>query len=163
MLAVTLIIALLTAPEAPPVEFRCDSLKVDSGPGQSSCTGNVVVVRGPVLMCCDRFQAQADKNWQWESFKCSGNVRAQRFTESIWADSATFLFEKSLITLSGDPILRRGRSLMTGTSVQIDLTNDQAQIKSPRGRIAKDLDSPQLLDAPPKLTTECPIPAKPSF
>lgn len=163
MLMATLIIVSIISAEQPAVEFRCDALKVDSEPGQSSCTGNVVVVRGPVLMCCDHFEAKADKDWQWESFTCSGNVRAQRFTESVWADRATFLFDKSLITLHGNPILRRGRSLMTGTRVQIDLKNDQAQVVSPRGKIAKDVDAPKPLNKTPRLVIECPISARPSF
>ena len=166
MLATTLIIvSLLTAEstEPPPVEFRCDSLKVDSGPGQSSCKGNVVVVRGPVLMCCDNFKAQADEDWKWETFTCSGNVRAQRFNEFVWSDRATFLFEQSLITLTGKPILRRGRSLMTGKLVKIDLQNDQAHVSSPRGRIMEEAQLDKSLVEPPRLSSKCPLPPKPSY
>lgn len=163
MFMVTVLIASMLTSEAPPVEFRCDALKVDSGPGQSSCKGNVVVVRGPVLMCCDRFEAQANKDWQWESFQCSGNVRAQRGNEFVWADHATFSFEESLITLNGGPLLRRGRSLMTGKRVTIDLKNDQAQVASPRGRITQENGAEQTSVTPPKLHPECPVPTRPTF
>jgi len=159
----TLLVASILTSEVPPVEFRCDALKVDSGPGQCSCKGNVVVVRGPVLMCCDAFQAQANKDWQWETFQCSGNVRAQRGNEFVWADHATFSFGESLITLNGGPLLRRGRSLMTGQRVTIDLKNDQAQVTSPRGRITQETDADKRGVDAPELRSECPIPARPTF
>lgn len=163
MLLTALLLTALITSEEPPVEFRCDSLRVDSGPGESSCNGNVVVVRGPVLMCCDRFEAKADTDWQWESFSCEGNVRAQRFNERVWASRASFQFEKSLITLIGEPVLQRGRSLMTGSEVKIDLKNDRAHVAAPRGRIARETDTLNSASDGPKLTTECPIPTRPNF
>ena len=163
MLTLTVLVASLLASEAPPVEFRCDSLKVDSAPGESSCEGNVVVVRGPVLMCCDTFQAQANKDWQWETFQCTGNVRARRGNEFVWAKTATFALEKSLITLSGSPMLRRGRSLMTGKRVTIDLKNDQAQVALPRGRITQDPQEDEQSLYAPTLRSECPLPTPPTF
>ena len=54
---IAVLLTMLSSTETGPLDFRCDTLRVDSKAGESLCIGNVVVIRGPVLMCCDRFKA----------------------------------------------------------------------------------------------------------
>ena len=162
MFIATLLTLLATADSAP-LDFRCDTLEVDSKAGRSLCTGNVVVIRGPVVMCCDKFEAQAAEDWQWKSFNCRGNVQAQRLSERVWAERATFQLDDSIIILQGSPILERGRSLMTGTKVSIDLKTDQANVASPRGRVSKNVQTETPYPTITKLRDTCPLPPKPKF
>ena len=160
---IAVLLAMLSSTDTSPLDFRCDTLRVDSKAGQSLCTGNVVVIRGPVLMCCDQFEAQADQDWQWKSFSCRGQVKAQRFSERVWSNEATFNLKDSVITLQGSPILQRGRSLMTGSEVSIDLKSDNALITSPRGRVSKDAETASPHPPIIKLVDVCPLPDKPEF
>ena len=160
---IAVLLTMLSSTETGPLDFRCDTLRVDSKAGQSLCTGNVVVIRGSVLMCCDQFEAHADQDWQWKSFSCRGNVKAQRFSERVWATEATFNLNDSVITLRGRPVLQRGRSLMTGTKVSIDLKSDNARITSPRGRVSKDAQTASPYPPVVKLVDKCPLPDTPEF
>ena len=44
---IAVLLAMLSSTDTSPLDFRCDTLRVDSKAGQSLCTGNVVVIRGP--------------------------------------------------------------------------------------------------------------------
>ena len=157
------IIVMVLANAQPPIDFRCDGLNVQSQSGTSTCKGNVVVSRGDVLMCCDFFEAKASTDWNWERFKCTGNVRVRRGNEFVWANKAEFNLESSVITIRGGPLLERGLSLMTGEEVRIDIKQDRAQISKPRGRISRQDPADTTAPTAPTLSKTCSIKERPDF
>ncbi|OGQ78834.1 MAG: hypothetical protein A2289_11530 [Deltaproteobacteria bacterium RIFOXYA12_FULL_58_15] len=146
-----------------PLEFRCDGMQVLTKPSNRSlCRHNVVIRRGDLLLCCQNFEGIANADWEWQTFTCTENVRATRGTETMWADKATFVLETSELFLTGTPLLRRGKSLLSGTRIVVEVTNDRARLDNPRGVI----NTNKEVLPPPAPTTgtlpdTCPLPPRP--
>jgi lipopolysaccharide export system protein LptA len=118
-----------------PIDFRCDGMQVFSKPNRVHCTGNVVVRRRDVLLCCEIFDDVADDNWQWQKFTCTDDVRAQRPDELMESDEAVFVLGSSDLVLTGRPRLQRAQNLLAGERIVVDVKTNEAQIEKPRGRI----------------------------
>lgn len=148
-----------------PVDFRCDNMFVYSKPNRNVCRANVVVRRGTMLICCDVFEGQADEQWTWQSFTCSGDVRAQRGIETVWADKAEFFQQRSDLILTGKPLLQRGDSVLEGERVMMNVKEDQARVIQARGRMdmgkggSKPLPKSVVEMPVGPLPATCPIPA----
>lgn len=148
-----------------PLDFRCDGMQVNSKPNRSLCKGNVVVRRPDLLLCCNVFEGRAADDWQWDSFTCVDDVRAKRGDELMWADQADFVVATDDLTLTGRPLLHRGKSLLTGERIVINIKSDRARIEKPRGHLGRDSDL-QLSEIEPvpegtPLPAVCPIPPSP--
>lgn len=138
-----LLLALLAAPPAKapvggeqgPIDFRCDGMQIFSKPNRVECKGNVVVRRRDILLCCETFEGFGDEKWQWERFTCTGDVRGQRPDELMESDYAVFVLGTNNLVLTGRPRLQRGKSLLTGEKIIVDVKTNEAQIEKPRGRI----------------------------
>jgi lipopolysaccharide export system protein LptA len=115
------------------MDFRCGSMKVFSKPNHTICNANVVVRRGNLLLCCERFEGEADANWQWQKFYCHGDVRALRDEQLIWADEGEFFFVKNQLHLYGAPLLQRGKSMLRGDRAVMDLKTEDIHIEKARG------------------------------
>lgn len=152
-----------------PLDFRCDNMQVFTKPNRTVCKANVVVRRGDLLVCCTTFEGFAAANWGWERFVCTENVRAQRGDEIMWSDKAEFLLATQELFLTGRPRLKRGKSLMEGDRIVVDVKNDQAKVEKPRGRFeSAPLEKPVETLPPIDPTLElqplpgiCPLPAAP--
>jgi lipopolysaccharide export system protein LptA len=144
-----------------PLDFRCDNMQVFSKPNRTVCKANVVVRRGDLLVCCVTFEGFADDAWGWQRFVCSENVRARRADETIWSDKAEFVLETNELVLTGRPRLARGKSVLEGERVVVDVKTDHARIEKPRGRFAS-ANAPTPTPVPPAivgpLPAVCPLP-----
>lgn len=137
------VLTVLTAPapkspvggEQGPIDFRCDGMQIFSKPNRVECKGNVVVRRRDILLCCETFEGFGDEKWQWEKFTCSGDVRGQRPDELMESDFAVFVLGTNDLVLTGRPRLQRGKSLLAGERILVNVKTNQAQIEKPRGRI----------------------------
>lgn len=171
--ASTLLVALLAAqparaPEsarqAPtgPLDFRCDTMNLESKPNRVSCTGNVVARRDNLLVCCERFEGDADNQWQWQTFRCIKDVRAVRGTELMWSDEARFNLENGELVLTGHPRMRRGPNLLDGTEISIETETDRARVIRPRGRLVPDAEElpPSVAVPEGELPQKCPLPRR---
>ena len=150
--------------EEAPVEFVCDAMQLFSKPNRAVCTHNVVVRRGDILLCCDRFEGLLDERGVWQRLTCSDRVRAQRGDELMWADRAVFEVASARMTLTGDPRVHRGRSVLRGERIVVDTRNDRARIEQPRGRVEPAANAPAPIPPPAlegELPRRCPVPAAP--
>ncbi|MBI5509360.1 MAG: hypothetical protein HY903_11465 [Deltaproteobacteria bacterium] len=149
-------------PKAAPLDFRCDNMQVFSKPNRTVCQTNVVVRRADLLVCCATFEGFADDRWGWQRFVCTENVRAERGDETMWSDRAEFVLATNELLLTGRPRLKRGKSLLEGERVVVDVKTDHARIEKPRGRIeAATTTAPAAAGRAPDqgLPAVCPIPA----
>jgi len=162
-----LIVALVGAKDAPlgkgPIDFRCDAMKAFSDPDRVECYDNVVVRRGGLLLCCEKFEGFANAAGDWEKLICEQNVRAQNKDELMWSQRATFLVAQSDLILTGKPQLHRGKSILNGTRIVVDTEKRIARVEEPNGRVSSKLANPAR---PPKamsgaLPSTCPLPAQP--
>lgn len=165
------LVALLGAPPAKslpggeqgPIDFRCDGMQIFSKPNRVECKGNVVVRRSDILLCCEVFEGFGDEKWQWEKFTCSGDVRGQRPDELLESDYGVFVLGTNDLVLTGRPRTQRGKSLLAGERIVVNIKTNQAQIEKPRGRIEQ---ADTKIDAsvlPPQvnesqLPATCPVP-----
>ncbi len=118
-----------------PLEFRCDAMQILTKPNRAVCQGNVVLRRDDLLVCCRYFEGHADTAWGWQRFVCTQEVRARRGDETMWADKAEFDVATSALTLSGQPQLQRGQSLLSGQRIIVDVKQDRARVIKPTGVI----------------------------
>jgi lipopolysaccharide transport protein LptA len=116
-----------------PLDFRCDAMQVHSDPNKTVCTGHVVIRRGDVWVCCNRFIGTADKNWEWEHLLCEGDVRAMRNGEWAWSEHAEFFYRENDVVLWGNPVLQRGDNVLFGEKIRIDTAVRKAHVIKPRG------------------------------
>lgn len=148
------------APEGP-LDFRCDRMNLESKPNKGVCTGNIVARRDTLLVCCDKFEANADDKWDWQQFVCVDRVRALRGDELMWSDRAHFNLETGALTLTGRPRLRRGPNLLRGDRIVIDTKSDRAQVIKPRGVLDPDSALETAVSMPSgELPSRCPLPAR---
>ena len=150
-----------------PIKFRCDSMQILSNPNRSICHTNVLVRRGDLLLCCDRFEGYADSQWGWTKFTCAGNIRAQRLNELIWSKQAHFNLKTSSLVLRGLPLIKRNTSYLTGTRITLNVDSNHAQISKPRGVITPS-SLPSIAPQAHKNDTRvadlpeiCPLPTRP--
>ncbi|MEE8408054.1 MAG: LptA/OstA family protein [Myxococcota bacterium] len=152
-----------------PLDFRCNSMQIKTKPNRTVCRDDVVVRRGNLLVCCNVFEGYATNDWGWERFVCIDEVRAQRGDETMWADKAAFDVETSALVLTGRPRLHRGKSILEGKRIVIDVENDRARIEQPRGRLESiksnvlhGVSHSQELPLEGKLPDTCPLPPAPA-
>ncbi|MCK5687900.1 hypothetical protein KAI87_01460 [Myxococcota bacterium] len=152
-----------------PLDFRCDNMEIHSKPNRSTCVGNVIVQRGELLVCCDRFEGEADEKWGWQRFVCYDKVRAKRGDELMWAKRAEFVLSNGNLYLFGQPLVKRGMSVILGDKVVIDTQKDHAQVENPRARLyAADSKKGMTLKVQKtqpgaKLPAICPLPPRPKI
>ncbi len=147
-----------------PIDFTCEAMQLFSNPNRAICNREVVVRRGELFLCCERFEGYMDEQGGWERLICYQRVRAQRRGEMMWADRATFILATNDLILTGHPKLQRGKSVLSGERIVVDTERDQAHIEQPRGRLEpatrEPVDAAQL-PLTGELPRKCPIPAAP--
>ena len=168
MLRLAALVALLSVPSQSesPLDFRCDGMEVLKAPNRTICRGNVVARQADLVICCDQCEAVADKAWQWTSLRCQKDVRAQRGDELMWSESAQIDLEASKIMLTGQPLIERGMSLLSGSKITVTLSGDHALVDNPRGSVATPSQNTAIKEPKPLFTgalpATCPIPKAPS-
>ncbi len=145
--------------EQGPLDFRCDNMQVLTKPNRTTCTGNVIVRRTDILVCCRRFEGIANDKWEWERLICHEDVRAKRGEELMWSDRAEFMPDTADLLLTGRPVLQRGQSLLEGETVVVNIEEDRARVTKPRGTIGpEELSGTKPPVAPPSKSPEGPLP-----
>jgi lipopolysaccharide transport protein LptA len=146
-----------------PLEYRADAMQVLTKPNRMVLRGNVVVRRGPLMVCCETFEGLADEKWGWQQFVCTEKVVARRGDETMWANRAEFMLETSDLILTGEPLLERGKSYLEGNRIIVDTERDRARVEKPRGRIHSAREPIGVRAPPPppgkELPATCPLPA----
>lgn len=148
-----------------PIDFACDAMQVFTKPNRVLCNRNVIVRRGDMLLCCEEFEGHLDPDGGWERLVCLRKVRAQRGGEIMWANKATFIRSLSDLILTGDPRIRRAKSILRGERIVIDTKYDRALIEKPRGRMVSAGANPVPIVAfalEGELPKSCPIPPAPA-
>lgn len=152
------------APEGP-VDFRCDQGQATRQPNRWICRHNVVVRRGELWVCCERFEGYRTEAGDWNRFVCEGTVRARRGDELMWARRGTFIMATSDLILTGAPEVQRAGSLLRGERIVIDTKYDQARVENPRGRL-ETTNPDTVATLPPlppgPLPARCPLPPRPT-
>jgi len=115
-----------------------------------------VIKRGELWVCCAKLEGLLDDEGVWQRLICTGDVRAWRLDELMWADVATYERTTNLLTLTGRPLLQRGRSVLAGERIVVDTKVERAQVEKPRGRLE------QVKATPPAGTAAPAAPAAPA-
>lgn len=136
-----------------PIDFRCDSMQIFTDPHRVLCRTNVVVRRANLFICCDQLEGYSNAKGDWERLVCRNRVRAQRGDEIMWSKQATFVTALHDLVLTGQPILRRGQSILSGERIVVDTKHDRAHVEKPTGRVQQ---APAA--ALPPLPLEGPLP-----
>lgn len=160
-------------PDAPPtsstipVDFRCDSLRLDQKTHRHRCMGHVIIRRDTTLVCCETFEAIADATGTWQKILCRGDVRVLRAQEALWADQAEFTPQTGNMLLTGRPLLQRQKSLIAAEKVNLSTQEKRAHIIRPRGSVYN-FDTEILPEAQihtwltTPLGAKCPLPSRPN-
>ncbi len=142
-----------------PIPFRCDRMAMDGKNYSVSCQGNVLIKYDTLLLCCDTFSARANKDWEWQTLDCKGRVRAYMDDRWLWGDEGRYLVGDEKLEISGDPLLKQGRSWFTGSKVEVYSKTQTVQLIKPRGTLARDVDTGKRPKVnAKKLPATCPIP-----
>jgi lipopolysaccharide export system protein LptA len=143
------------------LDFRCDAMQVHTDPNKTICTGHVVIRKDSVLVCCDTFVGLANSRWEWEHLTCKGDVRAVREGETAWGDEAEFSYTSNDVLLRGNPVLKRGESLLFGDTINIRTDTKKAHVIRPRGLlVTKDKPGVAVKSyVKGKLPSKCPVEA----
>jgi lipopolysaccharide export system protein LptA len=93
----------------------------------------VKMVRGDATLTCKKLTAQQNDRdvFQWAT--CEGDVRFVRGDRSITCDKATYDDPAARLTCEGDPVLRSGKTVLSGERLVYDLAHDEATLDDMTG------------------------------
>lgn len=142
-----------------PVPFRGDRLELDGKSFRIALRGNVIIRSDNLLLCCERFDGQADSQWQWQTLHCVGDVRGFIDGRWLWGDEGTYLTGPGLLEVRGRPLLKQGESWFTGAALTVEVPTQRVSLTRPRGVLDR-----TPVGVPPALSAElparCPLPAR---
>lgn len=112
-----------------PVEVAADSLTVDQTTGQAVFTGNVVIGQGEMRVSAQKVIVEYadDAKSRIRSFSAIGDVALVFGEDAAEAEEAVYDVDAGIITLSGNVLMTRGESIMSGDRIVVDLTKGSAR------------------------------------
>lgn len=119
-----------------PLDFRCDTMKVASRAHKVVCLKDVVVQRGPLWLCCQKFIGHGREDGSWERLECLNDVRVWREGDLAWGDKADYLLDASLLKLRGRAVIRRADGhLVRGREIWAHTDTDEVEVYGPQGML----------------------------
>ena len=100
-------------------------------------------LNGPVSIFSKRINANFDKiNNTLISASAQGNVKIETKSETITCNSAKYNNKTNLISLKGDVIIKRDKSILTGEKGYMNLNTRKSKIESSKSKRVKGVFSP---------------------
>ena len=98
---------------------------------------------GPISISSKRISANFDKiNNTLISASAKGNVKIETKSETITCNSAEYNNKTNLISLNGDVIIKRDKSILTGEKGYMNLNTRKSKIESSKSKRVKGIFSP---------------------
>jgi len=102
-----------------------------------------LVLSGPVSIFSKRINAKFDKiNNNLISASAQGNVKIETKSETITCNSAKYNNKTNLISLKGNVIIKRDKSILTGEKGYMNLNTRKSKIESSKSKRVKGIFSP---------------------
>ena len=110
----------------------------------ASSEGDVkLFLNGPVSIFSKRIDANFDKiNNTLISAFAQGNVKIETKSETITCNSAKYNYKTNLISLKGNVIIKRDKSILTGEKGYMNLSTSKSKIESSKSKRVKGIFSP---------------------
>lgn len=132
-----------------PVELVCDRMEVFHRKRTALCSGRVTLKRGPMLLSCDKLEARYGESGEIDKAVCTGHVhfflppRAGEDEEGsepkeAGGERADYSAEPEVLALAGKPWMRQGESVVRGSRIVYDLSEDRMVVEQARGRLKLD-------------------------
>jgi lipopolysaccharide export system protein LptA len=111
-----------------PIDISSDSFQADLNAKSGTYSGNVVVVQGPTKLRANQVRVltvdgKADK------ITASGNVVVDDPTSgTATGDNGVYSVSQHTILMTGNVVLKKGKDVMRGTQLTVNLTTGQATL-----------------------------------
>ncbi|MDA9714727.1 LPS export ABC transporter periplasmic protein LptC [bacterium] len=127
--------------------FKLQSKKIisfDDTQKIATSEGDVkLVLSGPISIFSKKINAKFDKiNNNLISASAKGNVKIETKSETITCNSAKYNNKTNLISLEGNVIIKRNKSILTGEKGYMNLNTRKSKIESSKSKRVKGVFSP---------------------
>ena len=120
-----------------PIEIEADNLEVQQDRQLAIFAGNVSAIQGSLQLQAETLKvhylvgpARASDGQAIERIDAIGQVFFSSETETAEGDEGVYDVDAGIITLTGDVILRRGESVITGRRVVLNLETGLSTVQS---------------------------------
>ncbi len=119
----------------PAVRIDAKIMRVKGGGQRAVFTGDVVVRRGEDRLECLRLTVHYDDAGVVERFVADGQVHMTRGDRHLRSDRAELDNRRNLVTLTGDPVMEEGQSVIRGELMRYDLEKDEVEVQQVQARV----------------------------
>ncbi len=142
------------APDRPVEMSAKGGLQIDLEKKIGTATGDVVIQRDDVVVCCDEAEAQYSEK-RIDRVTCRGDVVIVRPDGTkARADVAIFVAEKDAVTLFGKARVYAPDATLSGERIVYDIKRDKLMVEGKQSRFefvpAKGVAAPKLRACPPE-------------
>jgi len=120
--------------DAPAFEIKAQTLVVDDTSREAHFEGEVVARRGDWVMTCRALNATYDEAGTLTGVVATGPVTLTG--PEVWVEAARARYERATdtVTLEGEPTLRRGKSVLKGSQMKVNLSTRRVEVTQAKGR-----------------------------
>jgi len=112
------------------VEVTADSLRVDQATGHAVFTGNVLIGQGEMRLSAATVTVVYGEGGQQriKTLNASGGVTLVSGADAAEAAQAVYDIESGQVVLTGDAIVTRGDSVLSGDRIEVNLKDGTATV-----------------------------------
>ncbi len=112
-----------------PINIAADKVMADLNAKTVTYSGNVVVTQGNIRMHADAMKVNTDPSGKAQNITANGKVVVDSpASGTATGDSAIYEVALRTVTLSGMVVLTRGKDVMRGTRLTVNLVTGQATL-----------------------------------
>lgn len=115
------------------VEVEAERVELDRERGEALFVGGVVLRHGALELRCERLRALVNDEGRLIAMEASGAVQVVARGLRATARSARYEPAAGLVTLGGDPTVRRGSSVLRGRSIVVEIHSGRVTIEEAHG------------------------------
>jgi lipopolysaccharide transport protein LptA len=126
------------ARELPPIKIEAAQFEAINKPQDARRAiwkGNVVAHRGEVTLRCDRMTAHLAADDRVKRTVCEGHAEAVKGERLAHGEKAEFDNQTGVLTLTGDPWMREGKSEIRGEAIVFYVDEDRVVVKNSKVKI----------------------------
>lgn len=115
------------------VDIKSDKLEIQSEKKTASFTGNVRAKWGKLHFFCDKMSVTYTEKGTIVQLTAQGNVRVHRSGAKATANRATLHAPTGIISLEGNPTLKKDSNTLRGKRIEINLHSGSIEVKEAIG------------------------------
>lgn len=128
-----------------PWHFQCDGIKgLGKKEHKSICRGHVMITRDDLSISCDTLETQHDDKWGAKKMLCLENVVLKSKDGRTTSEKAEFDNQSRELTLTGNPVLFQGGSVIRGETIKYSLDTEEFEVKKIRGVVDQSSSMPSV-------------------